>query len=323
MGDVQFTPVALEPAAEALAKAAGEPPFIWEISVAQGRLSLDDAQAGEVAAPTVQEEWLTVSGGPAGELPVRVVRSDEANGRLPVILFLHGGGWVFGNARTHDRLVRELCAGTGAAVVSPEYHLSPEARFSVAVEEAYLTAQWITREAADHRLDAGRLAIAGDSVGGNLAIAQTLLARRRKDVGFVAQALFYPVTDAAFDTGSYRQFAEHHGLQREAMRWFWDQYTTDPDERTQFIASPLRAPTEELRGLPKALVITAEADVLRDEGEAYGRHLRSAGVDVTALRCEGVIHDFMMLNALRETNGARVAIAQAISFLAAALEAKT
>src|SRR5436305_1183755 len=169
--------------------------------------------------------------------------------------------------------------------------------------------------AAAHGLDATRMAVSGDSVDSNMSAALTLLAKDRGDVHLVAQVLFYPVTDAAFDTGSYHRFAEGYFLRRDAMQWFWNQYTTDEAQRAEITASPLRATTEQLAGLPKALVITGEADVLRDEGEAYGRKLRQAGVDVTATRYEGVIHDFVMLNALRETNAADAAINQAVTFL--------
>jgi acetyl esterase len=237
-----------------------------------------------------------------------------------VILYIHGAGWVFGNAHTHDRLVRELAVGTGAAVVFPEYSLSPEVRYPTALEEEYAVAQWIGTGGAERGLDPANVVICGDSVGGNMSAALTLMAKRRGDVTFKAQALLYPVTDASFDTGSYHQFSESFWLRRDAMQWFWDQYTTDEGQRAEITASPLRATPEDLAGLPKALVINAEADVLRDEGEAYARNLRAAGVDVTATRYGGAIHDFMMVNALRETNAADAAIAQTIAFLAAALQ---
>jgi acetyl esterase/lipase len=232
-----------------------------------------------------------------------------------VILYLHGAGWVFGNAHTHDRLVRELATGTHAAVVFPEYDLSPEARYPVAIEQNYTVAQWIVQHGATKGLDATRIAVAGDSVGGNMTAALTLMAKQRGDVPLVQQVLFYPVTDASFDTPSYHQFAEGYFLRRDAMQWFWDQYTTDEAERAQITASPLRAGTAQLTGLPPALVITGEADVLRDEGEAYANKLRTAGVPVTAVRYQGIIHDFVMLNALRETHAAEAAINQAVTTL--------
>lgn len=242
-----------------------------------------------------------------------------ATGPLPVILYIHGAGWVFGNAHTHDRLVRELAVGTRAAVVFPEYDLSPEARYPVAIEQNYSVAQWVAREGHHKDLDGTRIAVAGDSVGGNMSAALTLMAKQRGDVTLVQQVLFYPVTDASFDTDSYHRFGEGYFLRRDAMKWFWDQYTTDEAERAQITASPLRASTEQLTGLPPALVITAEADVLCDEGEAYAAKLRAAGVPVTALRVQGVIHDFVMLNALRETRAADLAIGLATDTLRKAL----
>jgi len=227
--------------------------------------------------------------------------------------------WVFGNARTHDRLVRELAAGADAAVVFPEYALSPEARYPVAIEQSYAAARWVVTDGAARGLDPARIAVAGDSVGANMSAALTLMAKDRGDVPLAAQVLFYPVTDAAFDTGSYHQFATGYFLRRDAMQWFWDQYTTDESQRQQITASPLRATAEQLAGLPPALVITAEADVLRDEGEAYANQLRAAGVPVVATRYQGIIHDFVMLNALRGTNAAGAAIGQAVSTLRAAL----
>ncbi|MDH6695883.1 alpha/beta hydrolase [Streptomyces sp. MAA16] len=315
------TPVkpVLEPAAQAFVEATANPPYLFDLAPAEGRKAVDEVQSGDIAAPDVDEEWITVEGGPTGQVRARVVKPAGATGTLPVILYIHGAGWVFGNARTHDRLVRELATGARAAVVFPEYDLSPEARYPVAIEQNYAVARWIVTEGASKGLDAGRLAVAGDSVGGNMSAALTLMAKERGDVPLVQQVLFYPVTDARFDTASYEQFAEGYFLRRDGMRWFWDQYTTDEAERALITASPLRATTEQLTGLPPALVITGEADVLRDEGEAYAAKLRAAGVAVTAVRYQGVIHDFVMLNALRGTHAAQAAITQAVTVLRDAL----
>ncbi|MFI1397502.1 alpha/beta hydrolase [Streptomyces sp. NPDC020681] len=309
----------LEPAAAAFAEATAKPPFLFDLPPAEGRKAVDEVQSGEIAKPAVDEEWITVDGGPTGSVRARIVKPAGATGLLPVIVYIHGAGWVFGNARTHDRLVRELAVGAGAAVVFPEYDLSPEARYPVATEQNYAVAQWVVSQGASKGLDGSRLAVAGDSVGGNMAAALTLMAKERGDVRLVQQVLFYPVTDANFDTGSYQQFAEGYFLRRDGMQWFWDQYTTDPAQRAEITASPLRATTEQLRDLPPALVITAEADVLRDEGEAYANKLREAGVPVTSVRYQGIIHDFVMLNALRETHAAEAAIAQAVATLHTAL----
>ncbi|WP_405451808.1 alpha/beta hydrolase [Streptomyces erythrochromogenes] len=312
------TPV-LEPAAAEFAQATAKPPFLFQIPPAEGRKAVDEVQSGPVDLPAVDEEWVTVPGGPTGEVRARIVRPAGAAGRLPVVVYIHGAGWLFGNAHTHDRLVRELAVGTGAAVVFPEYDLSPEHRYPVAIEQNWTVARWIVTDGADHGLDGSRIAVAGDSVGGNMSAALTLMAKERGGLPLVQQVLFYPVTDASFDTGSYRQFAEGYFLRRDGMQWFWDQYTTDENERTQVTASPLRATTGQLTGLPPALVITAEADVLRDEGEAYANKLRAAGVPVTAVRYQGIIHDFVMLNALRGTHAAQAAIDLAVGMLRRAL----
>ncbi|MFF9161985.1 alpha/beta hydrolase [Streptomyces longwoodensis] len=309
----------LEPAAQAFAEATANPPYLFDLGPVEGRKAVDEVQSGDITKPEADEEWITVDGGPTGTVRARITKPQGATGTLPVILYIHGAGWVFGNAHTHDRLVRELAVGANAAVVFPEYDLSPEARYPVAIEQNYAVAQWIVREGAAQGLDATRLAVAGDSVGGNMSAALTLMAKERGDVPLVQQVLFYPVTDASFDTPSYHQFATGYFLRRDAMQWFWDQYTTDETERAQITASPLRATVEQLTGLPPALVITGEADVLRDEGEAYANKLRQAGVPVTAVRYQGIIHDFVMLNALRETHAAEAAITQAVTTLRTAL----
>ena len=311
--------VVLEPAAQEFADATANPPFLADLGPVEGRKTVDEVQSGDIAKRDVDIEDTSVPGGPSGEVSVRIIRPKGTTGTLPVIVYMHGAGWVFGNNATHDRLIRELADGAGAALVFPNYGLSPEVHYPHALEEGYAVLRWIADHGAEKNLDGSRIAIAGDSVGGNMSAALTLIAKERSGPELVAQALFYPVTDASFDTDSYEQFAEGYFLRRDGMQWFWDQYAPDEDQRDEVTASPLRATTDQLAGLPPALLITAEADVLRDEGEAYGRKLREAGVDVSATRYEGVIHDFMMLNALRETNGAKAAISQAIAYLKAAL----
>ncbi|MGY2066493.1 alpha/beta hydrolase [Blastococcus sp. SYSU DS0619] len=316
----QQTPrVVLEPEFQQLADATANPPYLYDLGPEAARKVLDDIQSGTVEKLPVEEHWITVPVGVGvGDVPVRIVRPAGSSGRLPVLLYMHGGGWVLGNAGTHDRLVRELAVGAGAAVVFVEYSRSPEAKYPVAIEQGYATARWITEQGAEHGLDAARLAVAGDSVGGNMTAALTLMAKDRGDVSFVHQSLYYPVTDAAMDTPSYAQFAEGPFLRAKAMEWFWDAYTTDPAQRAQVTASPLRATPEQLAGLPPAFLLVAEADVLRDEGEAYAAALRSAGVPITTVRYDGVHHDFMMLDPVSQTLGARAAIAQSIAMLRAA-----
>ncbi|MCP2288749.1 alpha/beta hydrolase [Nocardia amikacinitolerans] len=311
--------LSLEPAAQEFVDATSEPPFLYQLPPEEGRKAVDGVQDSPIFKPEIDEEWITVEGGPTGSVRVRIVKPVGAAGPLPVILYTHGAGWVFGDAHTHDRLVRDLAIGANAAVVFPEYDRSPDVRYPVANEQSYRVAQWVTTDGGTKGLDSARIAIAGDSVGGNMAIALTLMAKERGDVSFVQQVLFYPVTDANFDTGSYRDFAEGYFLTRDGMRWFWDQYTTSEEDRAQITASPLRATTEQLAGLPPALVITAEADVLRDEGETFAANLRRAGVPVTQTRYGGIVHDFVMVNSLHDTHAAKAAIAQAVAALSTAL----
>jgi acetyl esterase len=297
-----MTPV-LESAAQAFADAASKPPYVYELGPEAARGRLRELQS----APPADDGWVDADG-----VRVRIIRPRD--GVLPVVLYLHGGGWMLGDAGTHDRLVRELAAGAGAAIAFVEYDRTPEARYPVALEQAYTAARWIVREGASHGLDASRLAVAGDSSGGNLAAALTLLARERGDVRFIHQQLYYPATDAAMDTASYVEFARATHVSAEAMAWFWEAYAPGQEAT----ASPLRA---ELDGLPPALVIVAEVDVLRDEGEAYAAKLRQAGVRVATVRYAGTIHDFMMLKPLAETAATRAAIAQATATLRAAFYA--
>jgi acetyl esterase/lipase len=308
----------LEPAAQQFADATSKPPFLYELGPEGARKVLDDVQAAPIAKLAVDEKWITVPAG-VGDVQVRIVKPVAAAGLLPSVLYVHGGGWILGNAGTHDRLVRELAVGVNAAVAFVEYNRSPEARYPVAIEQAYATAQWITREGHNAGLDSSRLAIVGDSVGGNMTTAVAILAKQRGDVHFVHQSMYYPVTDAAQDTDSYREFADGPFLTAKGMAWFWDAYLPDHSRRVEITASPLRASRDDLAGLPETFLIVDENDVLRDEGEAYARKLTEAGVRTTSVRFNGIIHDFMMLNPLRETAASTAAIEQAIHVLRKAL----
>ncbi len=309
----------LEPAAQEFADATATPPFLYELGPEGARKVLDDVQAAPIDKLDVDERWVTV---PCedGDVAVRIVTPPAAHGPLPVVLYIHGGGWVLGNAATHDRLVRELAVGAHAAVAFVEYDRSPEARYPVAIEQAYATAQWITERGAGEGLDAARMAVAGDSVGGDMAAAVAIMAKQRGDVTFIHQSLYYPVTDAAQDTSSYREFAEGPFLTAKSMAWFWDCYLPDAATRSEITASPLRATVDDLRDLPPALVIVDENDVLRDEGEAYARKLTAAGVRTTSVRFNGIIHDFMMLNPLRGTAATTAAVELAVHTLRKAFE---
>jgi acetyl esterase len=316
------TAIVLERASQEFVEATSVPPFIYELTPDEARKVLDDVQAEPIEKLRVDERWITVPAD-VGEVRVRIVRPPDVSGTLPAILYMHGGGWVLGNAHTHDRLVRELAVGTGAAVVFVEYERSPEAHYPVALEQGYATAQWIVRDGSENGLDPDRMAVAGDSVGGGMTAALALMADERGDVRFVQQSMYYPVTDAAMDSGSYEQFAEGYFLAAKGMAWFWDAYLPDVERRSEPYASPLRASDEQLAGLPPAFLLVDEADVLRDEGEAYAARLRKAGVEVTTVRYDGITHDFMMLNPLSATHATRAAIAQAIWVLRGALHGKS
>jgi len=319
MSTQQTTAVVLEPAAQAFADATSTPPFIYQLSPDEAREVLEDVQRSPIDKPHVEIEDITISGGPHGQIAVRLIKPAGTTGTLPVILYTHGAGWVLGSPDTHDLLVRNLAVGAHAAVVFPHYRRAPEAQYPSQIEEGYATAEWILKHGRDHGLDPNHLAIAGDSCGGNIAIAVTMMSKDRGGPAFAAQLLYYPVTDASLDTGSYHQFAEGYFLTRPGMAWFWDQYLPDESRRGESLVSPLRAASDELAGLPPAMVINGEADPLRDEGEAYAAKLRAAGIPVTATRYEGIIHDFVMLHPLAGTQAAQAATAQGAAFLHAAL----
>jgi acetyl esterase len=319
MSTQQTTAVVLEPAAQEFADATSTPPFIYELSPDDAREVLEGVQRSPIDKPEVDTQSLTIPGGPHGQIAVRLITPAGITGTLPVILYIHGAGWVLGSPETHDLLVRNLAVGAQAAVVFPDYGRAPEAQYPSQIEEAYATATWIVDHGSEHGLDPSRVSIAGDSVGGNMAAAVTLMAKDRGGPSFAAQLLYYPVTDAGMDTGSYHQFAEGYFLAAAGMAWFWDQYLPDESRRTEILASPLRATTEQLADLPPALVINGEADVLRDEGEAYATKLRAAGVPVIQTRYGGIIHDFVMLHPLAGTHAAQAATAQGAAFLREAL----
>jgi acetyl esterase len=305
----------LEPEAQAFAEATARPPFLSELTPEMGRAAFEAIQSGPVNKLPVNIKDLTIEGSPSGKVSIRILRPKNAPATLPVIVYIHGAGWVFGSVHTHDRLLRELGVRTRAAVVFPNYSLSPEARYPIAIEESYAVLKWVAQHGVEHGMDPQKLAVAGDGAGGNMAAAITLMSKERGGPPIRLQLLFYPVTDCDFDTESYHQFAEGYFLRRDGMMWFWDQYHNNPNERKEVTASPLRASIEQLKRLPPALIITAEADVLRDEGEAYANKLREAGVRVTAARFQGIIHDFVMLNPLANTAATRGAIMLATAWL--------
>jgi acetyl esterase len=263
----------------------------------------------------------SITGGPTGQVGIRIVKPGGSTGTLPVVLHLHGGGWILGDRDTHERLDRELANAVHAVVVFVDYTPAPEAQYPVQIQQAYAALQWVASHGSDIGGDSTRIALVGDSVGGNMAAALTLMSKERNGPEIAAQVLFYPVTDADFDTPSYQRYADGPWLSREAMQWFWDSYLPDTERRFAVTASPLRATIDDLRGLPPALVINGELDVLRDEGEAYARKLIQADVPVTQVRYGATIHDFVLLNPITDTPAPRGAIAQAAGFLRGAFGA--
>jgi len=300
--------ISLEKAALDFSIANEAPPRIYEVEPAQGREILNQVQDSEIKKEYVDIEDVEMDTGKWGKINVRFIRPAGNTSVLPVIYYIHGAGWVFGNAHTHDKLVRELAVRTNSVVVFPEYTLSPEAKYPTAIEQDYSVLQQLPDLAADRGLNLAKLTVAGDSVGGNMATVMTIMTKQRGGLPISQQLLYYPVTDANFETESYNTFADNYYLTKEGMEWFWNKYTTDEKQRAEITASPLRATLDDLKDLPAAMILNGEADVLRDEGEAYARKLREAGVEVTQLRFQGMIHDFVMLNNLDQTKAARAAM---------------
>ncbi|VXC87973.1 Alpha/beta hydrolase [Enterobacterales bacterium 8AC] len=256
----------------------------------------------------IEEKVIRVAG---NDLLLHIVRPPRVKGKLPAFMFFHGGGWVLGDFRTHERLVRDLVYSSGAVAVFVNYAPSPEAHYPSAIHQAYAATAWVAEFGEKINVDGTRLAVVGNSVGGNMAAVVSLLAKEQATPALRCQVLLWPVTHASFDTGSYHQFAEGHFLTRSMMKGFWDHYAPDKALRKEIHASPLNATLEQLKGLPPALIQTAELDILRDEGEAYARMLNAAGVEVTATRYNGLIHDYGLLNPLAHVPAVHSALHQA------------
>jgi len=311
--------MALDPQAQALlAQLAGTglPPL--------NSLSPQEARQAAAALASLHGEPETVARvenraipGPAGDLPVRIYTPD-GRGPLPVFVYFHGGGWVIGNLDTIDGPCRAIANAARCVVVSVDYRLAPEHKFPAAVEDAYAATQWVAANAAGIDGDPTRIAVGGDSAGGNLAAVVALVARDRGTPALAYQVLVYPVTDAACDTESYRDNADGYLLTKDMMQWFWEHYLRDQADRRNVYASPLRA--ADVRQLPPALVITAELDPLRDEGEAYAARLRAAGVPVRLTRYDGMIHGFFGMASVLDR--ARAAINETATALRAAFDGR-
>lgn len=276
----------------------GEP--IYNLEIADARDVLAKLQDIAVTKLPADIEDVKIPIGPKGETNIRIVRPKDNNSALPVIMYFHGGGWILGDKNTHDRLVREIANGAQAAVILVDFSRSPENQYPTAIEEAYEATNYISKNSEHFNLDPSRLAVAGDSVGGNMATVLTMLIKERRGPKIKYQVLFYPVTDVNFETESYKEFETGYWLSKEAMKWFWKAYLPNENERKKYTVSPLQASLEQLKDLPPALIITNEYDVLRDEGEAYAHKLMEAGVNTTAIRLLGTIHDCLLLNAITE-----------------------
>lgn len=338
--------VPLEPAAEEVCNQSAVCPRIYQLPPKQGRRKLEEAQSAPVYKYPAEISTKNINTGKWGNVLVYFVKPQGLKHIRDVIFYIHGAGWVFGSFHTHEKLVRELAARTESLVVFPEYSRAPEAKYPVALEQCFFVfsslwellgnrdtcyerkilenkpydfgyktsgdrlsyPEYKTSGEGYYGFDRRTLTVAGDSVGGNMAIAMMFLREMRGGPKTQKLLLYYPVTDACFHTPSYNQFAENYYLYRAGMQWFWQQYAPMQTDRDRMTASPLRADMECLKTLPDTMIINGQADVLRSEGEEFGERLRCAGVNVTAIRVQGIIHDFVMLNALDRTEACRTAM---------------
>jgi acetyl esterase/lipase len=261
----------------------------------------------DMSGVTVSEQTLSQNG---RSVKLYIMKPDQVSGRPGVLLFVHGGVWLVGNFENHQRLLRDLVVGSGQIGVFVEYTSLPEAKFPTQLEQCYAALKWITEHAQELGADGSRIAVAGNSVGGNMTAALSLMSKDRNGPKISYQVLLIPATDASVDTRSYHEYGTGRFLTRDFMKYGWDLYAPEAKSRDNPYVSPLRASIDQLKGLPPALVITAENDPLRDEGEAYARKLKEAGVSVDAVRYNGTIHDFVALNALRHVPSTEAAIDQ-------------
>lgn len=293
---------------KALNSGDGKP--LEQLSVADARGVLVGAQKSvEVNYSGIEESEKVISQN-GYKVKIHITKPKGAKANAPVFIFIHGGGWVLGDYPTHRRLVRDLVVESGAVAVFPDYTPSPEAQYPVAINEIYAATQWVAENGKEIGVDGKNLAVAGNSVGGNMTAAITLMAKDKKGPQIKLQVLLWPVTDANFETESYNSYANGRFLTKNMMKWFWDNYLPDTNKRKEIYASPLQASLDQLKDLPPALVQTAENDVLRDEGEAYARKLNEAGVPVTLTRYNGLIHDYGLLNPIANVPAVQTAVEQ-------------
>ncbi|RFU37998.1 alpha/beta hydrolase [Actinomadura logoneensis] len=309
----------LDPLVRRLLAAASAPPYLHQLGPQDGRQALTEAQGHHTLPAGVRAEFKVAPVGPSGLTGFWIVRPERATGPLPAVLYVHGGRWMLGDLHTHGQIIGGLVLGSGAAFVVPEYSRTPEARYPVALEECYALLLWALDQADGLGLDGRRVAVAGDCAGATIAAALALVAKRRGGPRLRSQLLFYPLTDPGCSGASHREFGADPLLPDEAVRWYWRQYSDDERELAEPFAAPLRATAEDLAGLPDTMVVSAEADVARDDAEQYARNLRGAGVAVTAVRYLGTVHDFASLTALRDSPPTRAALRQGADFLARTL----
>jgi acetyl esterase/lipase len=291
---------------KALNSGTGKP--IEELNPLDARKILIDAQnsvAVDYSGIEEQEKTITQDG---ETITIHITKPENSKPDAPVFVYIHGGGWVLGDYPTHRRLVRDLVVESGAVAVFPDYTPSPEARYPTAINQIYATIKWVAEHGKEIGVNGKNLAVVGNSVGGNMTASVVLMAKENNGPAIKLQVLLWPVTDANFNTGSYTELGEGRFLTRSMMIWFWDNYLPDENARKERYASPLQASLEQLKGLPPALIQTAENDVLRDEGEAYARKLDEAGVAVTLTRHEGLIHDYGLLNPLANIPAVKTAL---------------
>ncbi|MEZ0094859.1 alpha/beta hydrolase [Streptacidiphilus sp. EB129] len=311
--------VVLDPVVQRFVDASAAPPYLHQLGPFDGRQVLRETQGLTLDDFGLEVDFLAAPVGPSGLVGFWTFRPAAQTGPLPVVLYLHGGRWMLGDAHTHTRLISELATASGAVFVVPEYTRTPEARYPVALEECYAVLTWLIEQAGSLELNGRRLAVAGDCAGATMATALTMMAKQRGGPRIRAQLLYYPMTDPYHEAESREQFASGYLLTRDALDWYWQQYLDDEHQLAEPTAAPLRATPTDLAGLPPAMVVSAEADVVRDEAEQYARLLRQAGVAVTAVRYLGTVHDFASLNPMRDSPPTLAAVRQGGSFLRHAL----
>lgn len=305
---------------KALNSGTGKP--IEQLSPADARQVLTDAQKSVTVDYSGIEESERIIEQDGERVRIHITRPMNSKPGAPVFIFIHGGGWVLGDYPTHRRLVRDLVVQSGAVAVFPDYTPSPEAQYPVAINQIYAALKWIAENGEVIGVNGDNLAVIGNSVGGNMTASVVLMAKEKRGPAIKLQVMLWPVTDANFETGSYKELGEERFLTKNMMIWFWDNYLPDKNTRKEIYASPLQASLQQLKGLPPALIQTAENDVLRDEGEAYARKLNEAGVKVTLTRYAGLIHDYGLLNPLAEVPAVKTALTQAAVVIKEALKDK-